>query len=238
MKKTFYNVLYFGIFFSSTSLFGQTKLKLNLDAGYTYSSLNTNLSNLVDSKYTGLYGFGANLSAELSIWKGIFLSSGLSYLQRNYEFQRTGTRDGWYTKYNNDFLSFPVLVGGYILNNPYESTGVWIKLAGGMYTDYWLSMKREGQYPVFAELQSNNEFNYTKVSDKYDFKENENQLRRFSYGLQGQAQLGYSFNHFGAYVSYNYNYGLSDIQKNTINSNQKMTINSYMLSVGLTYKFN
>ena len=40
------------------------------------------------------------------------------------------------------------MIGGYILNNPHESKGVWIKVAGGMYTEYWLNMKREGQYPV------------------------------------------------------------------------------------------
>lgn len=238
MKKTFYNVLYICIFFFGASLFGQTKLKLNLDAGYTYSSMNANLSNLVDSKYTSRYGFGANLSAELSIWKGLFISSGVSYLQKNYEFSRTGTRNGWYTKYDNEFLSLPLLLGGYILNNPNESNGIWLKVAAGMYTDYWLSMKREGQYPVFAELQPNGQFNYIKVSDKYDFKENENNLRRFGYGLQGQVQLGYSFSKLGVYASYNHQHGLSDINKDNINTNQKMIINSYMLSAGLTYKFN
>ncbi|GGE94928.1 Outer membrane protein beta-barrel domain-containing protein [Chishuiella changwenlii] len=238
MKRKFYNVLYVSILFFSTSLFAQNKLKLNVDAGYTYSSLNTNLSNLIDSKYIGRYGFGANLSAELSIFKSLFISSGFSYLQKNYEFTRTGARAGWYTKYDNEFLSLPLLIGGYLINNPNESNGVWIKVAGGMYTDYWLSMKREGQYPVFFDQQPDGSHNHVKVSDKYDFKENENNLRRFGYGLQGQAQLGYSFNKLGVYVSYNYQYGLSDIKKDNINRNQKMTINSYMLSTGLTYKFN
>jgi len=238
MKNVFYNVLHVGILLFGTVLFGQTKLKLNLDAGYTYSSMNANLSNLIDSEYTGRYGFGTNLSAELSIWKGLFISSGISYLQKNYEFKRTATREGWYTKYDNNFLSLPLLVGGYIINNPNESNGVWIKLAGGMYTDYWLSMKREGQYPVLSETELYGTYNYTKVSDKYDFKKNENNLRRLSYGLQGQVQLGYSFSKLGMYISYNHQHGLSDINKDNISTNQKMIINSYMLSAGLTYKFN
>ena len=76
------------------------------------------------------------------------MSTGVSFLQKNYKYERTGSRSGQYTDYKNNFLSFPLLVGAYILNNPHESKGVWIKVAGGMYTEYWLNMKREGQYPV------------------------------------------------------------------------------------------
>ena len=39
-----------------------------------------------------------------------------------------------------------------------------------MYTEYWLNMKREGQYPVFSELQTDGSFPYAKVSEAYDFK--------------------------------------------------------------------
>ena len=62
------------------------------------------------------------------------------------------------------------MVGGYILNNPHESKGVWIRIAGGMYSEYWLSRKFDGQHPVFGELQPNNTFPYVEVSDTYDFK--------------------------------------------------------------------
>lgn len=236
MKKKLYNVFYINFLFSSF-LFSQEKVKLSLDPGYTYTSLNTDISNLVDSKYESRYGFGINFSAEISIWKSLFVSSGISYLQKNYEFRRTGSREGWYTKYDNDFLSLPLLVGGYILNNPKNSNGVWVKIAGGMYTEYWLSMKREGQYPVFSELQLDGTFNYRKTSDKYDFDKNENQLRRLAYGLQGQAQLGYSFDKIDVYASYNYQYGISDIKKNNTSIDQKETRDSYMISAGIAYKF-
>ena len=236
MKKTFYNVLCIGTLLTGSSLFAQNKVKLGVDAGYTYSSFNTDISNLIDSKYKSRYGFGINFSAEVSIWRSLFVSSGISYLQKNYEFQRTGSREGWYTKYDNDFLSVPVLVGGYILNDPNQSTGVWIKVAGGMYTEYWLSMKREGQCPAFTTLRPDGTLTYTKTSDKYDFDKNENQLKRFGYGLQGQAQLGYSFDKIDVYASYNYQYGLSDITKYN-NNNRKTTRDSYMISAGVAYKF-
>ena len=225
--------------FLGTGINAQNKLKVSIDAGYTYSVLHANLSNLIESKYSPRYGIGINLMGEYIVWRGLFISTGVSFLQKNYEFKRTGSYDGWYTEYTNNFLSFPLLIGGYILNDPHKNKGVWIKLAGGMYTDYWLSMKRKGQYPIFAELQPDDNFKYEKTEDSYDFKKNENQLSRMGYGLQGQAQLGYSLKKIDIYVVYNYQYGLSDINKSeiAINKDEKMATRSYMLSVGISYKF-
>ena len=237
MKKVLGRALCLCLLPIGASLFAQNKFKIGLDAGYTYSVLNGNVSNLVDTKYSGRYGFGVNLSGEYMIWKSIFMSTGVSFLQKNYKYERTGTRSGQYTDYKNNFLSFPLLVGAYILNNPHESKGIWIKVAGGMYTEYWLNMKREGQYPVFGGLQPDGTFPYVKVSDTYDFKKNENQLNRFGYGLQGQAQLGYSFDKFDVYGAYNYQYGLSDISKTNTDKEQKTTTRSYMISIGVSYKF-
>lgn len=238
MKKKLYKGIYLYFLPMSLSLFGQNNFKVGLDAGYTYSVLGSNLSNLKDSRYRPGYGFGVNLSGEYMIWKSLFVSTGVSFLQKNYKFERTESNYGWYTKYHNDFLAFPLLLGGYILKNPHENKGVWIKIAGGMYTEYWLKMKREGQYPVLNEIQLDGTFNYTQTSDTYDFKKNENQLDRFGYGLQGQVQLGYSLKKIDIQAAYNYQYGLSDINKANMDKNQKSTIRSYMISIGAAYKFN
>lgn len=55
-------------------------------------------------------------------------------------------------------MTFPLLVGTYVFNDPHETKGVWGKLAGGMYTEYWLSRKYDGQYPVFGELNTYQSF--------------------------------------------------------------------------------
>ncbi|AQX13146.1 PorT family protein [Elizabethkingia meningoseptica] len=236
-KRRIGKMLCIGLLALGTGVFAQNRFKIGLDAGYTYSAMHANLSNLVDSKYTSRYGLGVNLSGEYMVWNMFFVSTGISFLQKNYEFERTGSREGWYTKFNNNYLSMPLMIGGYVLNNPHESKGVWIKLAGGMYTDYWLSMKRDGQYPVFSELQEDGTFKYKKISDTYDFKENMNGYNRWGYGLQGQAQIGYSFDKFDVYGAYNYQYGLSDISKVNKDDNKKMSTRSYMLSIGASYKF-
>lgn len=63
---------------------------------------------------------------------------------------------------------------------------------------------------------------------------NENQLNRWGYGLQGQAQVGYSFEKYNVYVLYNYMYGLSDINK-VQDNDKKMSPRTYMLSIGISY---
>jgi hypothetical protein len=223
--------------FFSMTFYAQKQFKVGIDAGYSYSYLNADVSNLVDSKYEGNGGFVTNVSFEWSFWKELFVSTGVSYLNQNYKYERTNYRDQWYTKYDNQFVSMPLLVGGYLLNNPYTDKGVWIKVAGGVYAEYWASMKREGQYPVFAELQPNGQFNYVTSSDKYDFKKNENQLKRFLMGLQAQAQVGYSFGEFDAYVGYNYLYGLTGIHDYNTASGSKSTIDSHLVTIGAAYKF-
>ncbi|MHC5202752.1 outer membrane beta-barrel protein [Myroides sp. LJL119] len=226
----------------SLSIYGQTqqtnsRFKVGIDAGYTNTSLNANISNLVDSKYESRGGFGINVAAEMNVYRSLFVSTGVSYLQRNYEFKRTGSREGWYSKYNNDFIAIPLLVGGYLINNPHTSDGIWVKAAGGIYGEYWAKSKVNGQYPVFPELQPDGSFNYTKVSEKYDFKKNENQYHRVSMGLQGQIQVGYSIDKIDLYLGYNYLYGLTDTYKYKSPGNKKITRDTHMVSIGAAYKF-
>lgn len=58
-------------------LSAQHQFNVSLDAGYTTSTLNANLSNLIDSRYKSRSGFGVNLSGEYMIWKSLFVSTGV-----------------------------------------------------------------------------------------------------------------------------------------------------------------
>ncbi|MDE5450545.1 PorT family protein, partial [Elizabethkingia meningoseptica] len=104
MKKNLLKISTICLLCFGISVSSQSKVRIGLDAGYTYNVMHANLSNLVDSKYSGRYGFGMNLSGEYMIWKPFFVSTGVSYLQKNYKFERTGSRAGWYTDYQNSFL--------------------------------------------------------------------------------------------------------------------------------------
>lgn len=213
----------------------QNKLKVGLDLGYTRTAMHANLSGLIDSRYQSHYGFGVNGSVEYLIWQSIFMSSGISYLQKNYRFERTGSFSGWYTNYNNSFLNVPLLVGGYILKTDKDERGVSLKVAAGAYGEYWLRMKRQGRYMSVGGIPVDGVWGYEDVSDVYDFKTNENQLTRWAFGLQAQVQFGYQYKDYGFFVAYNYQYGLTDINKSNDNKNLKMSPRMDMLSLGVTY---
>ncbi|MGS2760900.1 outer membrane beta-barrel protein [Sinomicrobium sp. M5D2P9] len=160
----------------------------------------------------------------------------LSFVQKNFEFERYDSRDGWYTKFTNNYINLPIMVGAYLINNPFESEGFWLKVAGGAYTGYWLRMNRKGQYPVFFELNDDGFPLSEKIDEKYDFKKNENQFNRIEYGLQGQFQAGYAFEKFGVYASYSYLYGLSGLQKNNVND-RDMYHKTSMITLGISHNF-
>ncbi|MGI9580206.1 outer membrane beta-barrel protein [Chryseobacterium sp. RRHN12] len=221
-----------------TALSAQKKFKIGLEQAVTYTSMEANLasSNLSYSKYSPRMGVGVNFSAEYLFWRSFFIASGVSHVQKNYRFERTGKQKGWYTNFNNSFITVPVLLGAYIIRNPYKQEGVWTRLAAGMYREYWSSMRREGRYPNIGMLLPDNSYTYIRVQEEYDFRKNENQLRRFGFGLQAQAQAGYAFKNIDIYGSCNYQHGISDM--NSIEETpQKMSTRSYIFSVGAAYKF-
>ncbi|MGN6490904.1 MAG: outer membrane beta-barrel protein [Agriterribacter sp.] len=237
MKNSLPFFLCFCLLILSESVSAQkNKIKAGMDVGYTYSNRQANLSNYINSKYTPDVGIGVNLSGEYLVWKTLFVSSGVSFLQKNYKYKRTGRNAGWYTKFKNSYLHFPVSVGGYLINNPHKDKGIWLRLSGGAYAEHWLSMRRDGQYPVAFQVNLNGTFDHVKVSERYDFKKNENQLKRFGYGLQGGGQLGYALKKFDMYAAYNYQYGLSDMNIADDNKNQKMTTQAFMISFGMSYR--
>lgn len=211
--------------------------KISLDAGLVSSNRNSNISNLINSNYYSRNGAGVNLSFEYMFFKSVFVTTGVGVLQKNYAFVRDGIDKGWYDDYNRVMVQVPLMLGTYLFNNTYKGKGFWGKLAVGGYMDYVSSLKRDGQFPVFAEPRYDDERNYAKVSETYDFKENRNGLRRTTYGLQGQAQVGYTYQKYDFFGALGYQYGLTDITNYNQDENRKATINSTVFTLGVSYKF-
>ncbi|AQX02251.1 outer membrane beta-barrel protein [Elizabethkingia anophelis] len=215
----------------------QGSLRIELDVGSSYSLLRSDMSSLVSSKYSGMRGFGVNSSLEYEFLNKLFVSGGVSYLERNYKFSRTGVYQGWYTDYHNSYLVFPLRLGGYFLGGGNKGRGIWLKGSVGLYSDYWLSMRRVGRYPVLGEEQLDGSLDYRESSDRYDFKGNESQLRRFGYGWEVRGSVGYEFKALGVYIGYQYQGGLSDQSKTSEGTRDKSRVESYMFSLGVGYRF-
>ena len=76
-----------------------------------------------------------------------------------------------------------------------------------------------------------------QVNETYDFKRNENNLKRNLFGIEGTGEIGYSFKKIDVFASYTYQYGLTDIYKAKTSSNRKSRRISNIISLGVAYKF-
>ena len=86
-------------------------------------------------------------------------------------------------------MDIPLNVGLYLFNNPHKENGIWLKVQGGVFYEYFTKMHRKGEYPIFAQLQEDGSYIKAQVNETYDFKRNENNLKRNLFGIEGQEKL-------------------------------------------------
>lgn len=213
------------------------KLKVSLDAGMSNSVLNSDVSNLVNTRYNTKFGAVSRVHLEYNFYKDFIVASGVGFVQKNYEYKKTDSATGTRSAYRNNFINIPLHVGLYIFNNPHNKRGLWLKIQGGVFYEYLAGIRRNGVYPVFSELQKDGHYRLRHVSEKYDFDRNENHLKRGLFGLEGKAEFGYSFTEFDVFASYAYQYGLTDIYKAKTSANGKSRRIANMITLGVAYKF-
>lgn len=212
--------------------------KVGVDLGLSQSILKNDVSNLADVKYEVGNGISTGVDVEYNFFSDFVVSSGISFVQRNYRYKKTDAVTHMSTKYRNNFLNIPLNVGVYILKNPHKEKGFWLKVQGGIFYEYLTSVHRKGTYPIFSSLQPNGDYDISHVDEKYDFGKNENHYRRSFWGLEGMGFVGYSFETIDVFASYSYQFGLSDVYKvKTSASDDKTRRNSHVISLGVAYKF-
>ncbi|MCE8624226.1 PorT family protein [Bacteroides fragilis] len=236
MKKQVAIFILLGIITIPSSVKAQ-KLKVSLDVGISKSILSSDVSNLVNTRYNTQTGVATGVNLEYNFFKDFIVGTGLGFIQRNYEYKKTDNITGTHTLYKNNFMNVPLNVGLYIFNNPYKENGVWLKIQGGVYYEYFTRMHRKGEYPIFAQLQKDGSYIRVQVNETYDFKRNENNLKRDLFGIEGTGEIGYSFKKIDVFASYTYQYGLTDIYKAKTSSNRKSRRISNIISLGVAYKF-
>ena len=212
-------------------------LKISLDAGISNSVLKSDVSNLINTRYNIRAGAVSRVSLEYNFYKDFIVASGIGFVQKAYDYQKTDNVTGTRTTYRNNFINIPLHVGLYLFNNPHNERGVWLKIQGGVFYEYLAGMRRNGVYPVFSELQEDGRYELCHVSEKYDFDKNENHLKRGLFGLEGKVDFGYSFTRFDVFASYAYQYGLTDIYKAKTSANSKSRRVANMITLGVAYKF-
>lgn len=238
MTKSKYQVflLVFMTFIASQCLSAQEKFRVSLSGGGNHNDITYSASNRVNTVYSGKNGYYLKAGINFKPYKNISFQSGLTYIQKNYVFQRTGPREGVSTIHKANYFNMPFMIGLQPLFHSLKSTKFNFEIFAGTYIGWWNSLERESNIQVFGELDIHNNIPIKKVADSYDFNKNENHFNRLDYGLQAETRISYLFQkNINLFIEYSFMYGLSDNQKNQLRktSNYYYTTSNY--GIGIAY---
>ena len=91
--------------------------------------------------------------------------------------------------------------------------------------------KRKNSYSVVYRVKNGIKYNTT-----YDFKKNENHLRRSLFGGEAGIKIGYSFGKIDGSIGYNFQYGFSHIYEEKARTSKTARRNSSVITAGIAYK--
>ena len=103
MKKQLVIFVLLGIIAIPSSVKAQ-KLKVSLSAGLSKSILNSDVSNLVNTRYNTKTGVATRVNLEYNFFKDFIVGTGLGFIQKNYEYKKTDNITGTHTLYKNNFM--------------------------------------------------------------------------------------------------------------------------------------
>ena len=209
--------------------------KVEAEAGVSCSVLDTDVSGLSTTTYKVRPGVATGIGAEYLAVDNLAVGTGIRFVQRDYLYQNLGG-DSWNTRYNNNFISIPLNVGYYLIHNPYHEKGLWIKPQVGVYYEYFTSMHTKGIYPMNIMQGYQGDGTYIKYNTTYDFKKNENHLRRSLFGGEAGIKVGYSFGRIDGSIGYNFQYGFSHIYEEKARTSKTARRNSSVVTAGIAYK--
>lgn len=208
---------------------------MEAEAGISCSVLDTDVSGLSTTTYKVRPGVATGIGAEYLAVDNLTVGTGIRFVQRDYLYQNLGG-DSWNTRYNNNFISIPLNVGYYLIHNPYHEKGLWIKPQVGVYYEYFTSMHTKGIYPMNIMTGYQGDGTYIKYNTTYDFKKNENHLRRSLFGGEAGIKIGYSFGKIDGSIGYNFQYGFSHIYEEKARTSKTARRNSSVITAGIAYK--
>lgn len=209
----------FLMFFSATNGFTQTgiadsPLSIGVSAGYSLNFLYISETKTY-SEYTEWkegHGAAAAFVLRYRIYEMFSIQTEALYIQKNYRVWRTSPGMPMMPdNTTNHFLELPLLAH---ISMPVSD--IWsVFVNGGAYIGWWAYSHRKGVGQTVSADASSGLLKLYEFDGAYEFDERED--NRFEYGLCAGAGVAYNFEKFGIYFEGRYNFGLSDMRKNSYN---------------------
>lgn len=209
--------------------------RIIVKGGINNNDITFNTAGRVKTEYIGQSGNFLSVGLEIQINSRFGLYGGVSFLNKNYRFQRTGSiYGGQYSNYKTRYINVPFLLTFKPLEYVLKDSKFGFSVMAGSYLGYWTSLNIDGYYKLFVE--QSDKLKYYK--GKYDFDKNENNYSRLDYGLQTGANLSYDISkRVSILIDCTLLYGLSDNKKKTVRQASKYYYTTYNFGLGIAYKF-
>lgn len=213
---------------------------IGIEGGYVNNHQLTDISNRVETNNQNGNSFGVGILAKYTFTKEwLSMETGLTFIQKNYSFVRTGKYQGIYENFINNYVQLPLGLSFRLFN----LHGFKTYIDAGMYFGYWASSYVNGVTPnIINVIYQKDGNNYQLVqanasySEKYSFDSRRDS--RFEFGLYTGLTLAYDFyEKYGIFIRGRFYQSTTDQQKKYATNQIAQYNQSFFVSAGFMYTF-
>lgn len=208
------------------------------EAGYVNNQMNASIDNQAFTKIKNGSGVGLGISGKYE-FNYISFETGIQYLQKNYEYVRTGNFTGLFTTFANAYLQLPALISFQV----YKKEKFTIEVKAGGYGGYWISSTIKGNIPdMFSIINRTEDEELLQYlgTEAYREKVRFNSLKdnRFEIGCAGGLSAQYEISkHGNLLLNFKYYQSITDQQKNYMIRQTGRYNQTIFISMGYSTKF-
>jgi hypothetical protein len=206
-------------------------LAFGFEGGYSYNMLNTSTGYRAFTSYENRGGFLLGIPLLISFTEHLALGSGLRYIQKNYRYERDFQDDRLflYSDYTNGFLQIPLYANISLANN---NLRLFFDL--GLTLGIWLHSNRKGQWlGVPTNVFDLNYLSIHEFNERVDFDSTRD--NRFDSALFAGIGFKYTMRHFSPFISAQFHYGLTNLQKDYMLSQVARYNNAITVQMGFLF---
>lgn len=213
---------------------------IGIEGGYVNNHLLTDISNRVQTNNQNGSSFGVGILTKYTFKKArLSFETGLTFVQKNYSFVRTGKYQGIYESFINNYVQLPLGVEFRL----FYVYGFKVYIDAGMYFGYWTSGYVNGVTPnIINVIYQKDGNNYqlvqgnTAYSEKYNFDNRRD--NRFEFGVYTGLTLAYEFyDKYAIFIRGRFYQSTTDQQKNYMTNQIAQYNQSFFISAGFAYTF-
>jgi hypothetical protein len=212
--------IFFCLAFFACIAFSAPNVAVGIEGGYTFNYLQTSEDDQVSPFYWYWHGMSFGVPVLVALNEHFALGSGLRYIQKNYSYDRYG---GWwsYNVYANDFLQVPVFTNFTVGKNKWR-----LFFEFGTTLGFWLRSAKEGNWRNvgYINIYDDDYDEYVKRSEAIEFDSKRD--NRFEAALFAGIGTRYALKYISSFISAQFHYGLTDLQKKNYETLQTSRYNN------------